>query len=272
VRGSYDRAFQTPAIENLLLASSAEVDTLNEKVLRLPVRPSYGSFYEAGITKSVFGLLRVDATWFARRTTNFADDDLLLNTGVSFPIAFHDATIHGVELKADVPHWRALSGSIGYAWMRGVGDLPITGGLFLGEEAESLLQSTDRFPISQDQRHTVRERITYRAARSVTLTLAGAYGSGLPFEFAGDRSDAVALYGERIVDRVDFEEGRVRPSLSLDASVGIVAAKRPHASLRIQADVRNLTGRLNVINFAGLFSGTAVGQPRSVAVRVRAEF
>ena len=30
----------------------------------------------------------------------------------------------------------------------------------------------------------------------------------------------------------------------------------PKRSLRVQADVRNLTDRLNVINFAGLFSGT----------------
>ena len=30
----------------------------------------------------------------------------------------------------------------------------------------------------------------------------------------------------------------------------------------------NLTNRLDVINFAGLFSGTALAAPRSVAVRV----
>ena len=114
--------------------------------------------------------------------------------------------------------------------------------------------------------------VSTRAASAVTIALAGAYGSGLPFEFAGDRSDALGLYGERIVDRVDFDDGRVRPSWSPDGSVGIVVAKRPHAAVRVQADVRNLTNRLNVINFAGLFSGTAVGQPRSVAVRIRAEF
>jgi hypothetical protein len=43
-------------------------------------------------------------------------------------------------------------------------------------------------------------------------------------------------------------------------------------SVRVQADARNLTNRLNVINVAGLFSGTALGSPRSVAVRVRADF
>ena len=37
-------------------------------------------------------------------------------------------------------------------------------------------------------------------------------------------------------------------------------------------DVRNLADRLTVINFAGLFSGTALAPPRSVAVRLRADF
>ena len=42
LRLSYDRAFQTPAMENLLLASSPQVDQLNPRILRLPVPPSRG--------------------------------------------------------------------------------------------------------------------------------------------------------------------------------------------------------------------------------------
>jgi outer membrane receptor protein involved in Fe transport len=48
VRAFYDRAFQTPAIENLLLASSPAVDNLDPAVVRLPVPPSRGHFVEAG--------------------------------------------------------------------------------------------------------------------------------------------------------------------------------------------------------------------------------
>jgi outer membrane receptor for Fe3+-dicitrate len=48
--------------------------------------------------------------------------------------------------------------------------------------------------------------------------------------------------------------------------------KKEKQSLRLQADVQNLTDRLNVINFAGLFSGTAIAPPRSAAMRVQAEF
>ena len=126
--------------------------------------------------------------------------------------------------------------------------------------------------MTQDQRHTLRGRATYRIADPVWVTVASAYGSGLPFEFAGDRDAAEAQYGHRIADRVNFEAGRVRPRLSLDLSAGVRLTQSATPRLRLQIDVRNLTNRLDVINFAGLFSGTALAPPRSVAVRLRAEF
>jgi outer membrane receptor protein involved in Fe transport len=70
-RASYDRAFQTPAIENLLLASSPAVDALSDRVVRLPVPPSRGNFYEAGVSKRLFSATRLDVTHF-----NTRDDQL----------------------------------------------------------------------------------------------------------------------------------------------------------------------------------------------------
>jgi len=69
LRASYDRAFQTPSVENLLLASSPAVDTLNDDVLRLPVRPSRGNFYEVGFSKSLFNKARLDVSHFRRTMT-----------------------------------------------------------------------------------------------------------------------------------------------------------------------------------------------------------
>jgi outer membrane receptor for Fe3+-dicitrate len=272
VRASYDRAFQTPAIENLLLASSSTVELLGENVVRLPVRPSRGNFYEAGVSKAIFGNARVDVSLFRRDMDDFADDDLLLNTGVSFPTAFQKARVTGTEVKLEIPHWRAVSGFVSYGNMVGVGYLPITGGLFLDDDAASALGSTDRFPSSQDQRNTVRGRITWQISPRASAALSASYGSGLPVEFVGNRDDAVAQYGRRIVDRVDFERGRMLPFASLDASTGVTLMKSDKRTVRIQADLLNLTNRLNVVNFAGLFSGTAIAPPRSVAVRLRAEF
>ena len=49
-------------------------------------------------------------------------------------------------------------------------------------------------------------------------------------------------------------------------------AKVDDRSIRLQVDVANLTNHFNVINFAGLFSGTALGAPRTLAIRLRAMF
>jgi len=37
-------------------------------------------------------------------------------------------------------------------------------------------------------------------------------------------------------------------------------------------EANNLTGRVNVLNFAGLFSGTAVAAPRSASAHIRFTF
>lgn len=252
VRASYDRAFQTPAFENLLLASSPSAGDLNDAVRQLPVRPSLGNFFETGFSKGLFGRLRLDATVFSRSMSHAADDDLLLNTGVSFPIAFRRAQVAGVELKLETPEWKRVSGYLSYGLMRAFADLPATGGLFLGNEGNAVLESDERLPSSQDQRHTVR---------------------GLPFEdVEGDEAAAAAQFGQRVVDRVDFATGRVKASWSFDASAGVVLAKTAGSSLRLQVEVRNLTNRLNLINYAGLFSGTAIAPPRGIAIRLGADF
>ncbi len=272
MHGSYDRVFQTPALENLLLASSAAVGTLNDNVLRLPVRPSLGNFYEGGLTKGLFGKLRLDANYFQRSMNNFADDDLLLDTGVSFPISFRKADIHGAEVKLKVPRWGPVSGFVSYSNMTGVGYLPVTGGLFLGDDAVQALNSKERFPISQDQRNSVRGRFRYQIVPRAWAALGASYGSGLPVEFTGGREDAVATYGQQIVDRVNLERGRVRPNFSLDASVGVNLWHVNEKTLRLQGDILNMTNRLNVINFAGLLSGTALAAPRTFGIRLQGEF
>ncbi|HCC56914.1 MAG TPA: TonB-dependent receptor, partial [Solibacterales bacterium] len=272
LRASYDRVFQTPASENLLLASSTAVAALSDQVVRLPVEPSRGNFFEVGVSRSLLQRVRLDATVFERRAAHFADDDVLLNTGVSFPIAFRKSEIHGVEAKLEMPRWGRFSGFLSYSNMTGLGYLPVTGGLLLGSDAASSLSSRASFAVTQDQRNTARARLRVQALPRLWAALSGTYGSGLPVEFAGERQDAVDQYGERLASRVNFARGRVRPSFSLDGSVGIDLHKTDAMALRLQVDAANLTNRLNVIDFAGLFSGTALAPPRSVSLRLAADF
>ena len=61
--------------------------------------------------------------------------------------------------------------------------------------------------------------------------------------------------------------------MTFDVSAGWLIAKSGRAAhIELQADVRNLTNALRVINFSGVFSGTALAAPRKFAVRVRVEF
>ena len=98
------------------------------------------------------------------------------------------------------------------------------------------------------------------------------YGSGLPVKFTGTQSDAVTQFGQAVVNRVNFDAKRIRPSLSLDASVGAEVWKRDNWLVRLQGDVLNINNRLNLIDFAGLFSGNAISPPRSYALRLQTSF
>jgi len=272
---SYDRAFLTPALENLLLASSPQVDSLNPSVLRLPVQASRGNFYEAGFTKGIAGKLRLDASAYRRTFISFADDDVFLNTGISFPIAFHNADIKGTDVKLDLPRWRGFSGFLSYSNMIGIAQLPVTGGLFLGSDAVGVLGVRDKFPISQDQRNTARGRLRYQLHPRMWIAVAAEYGSGLPVDINTNQVNIpslVAQYGQTIIDQANFSRGRVRPNFSLDASLGAELWKREKQSLTIEVEGENLTDKVNLINFEGLFSGTAVAPPRSGSVRLRYSF
>ena len=274
LRMSYDRAFQTPAMENLLLASSPQVDQLNRRILRLPVPPSRGDYVEGGFSAAIAKTARLDTTIYRRTFANFADDEVFLNTGISFPIAFRSADIRGVDVKLTLPRWGGFSGFAGYSLLLGRADLPVTGGLFLGSEAADALARTDRVPISQDQRHTARARLRYQLTQRGWTAAVVRYGSGLPVELddSVDVDDLVAHHGAAVVDRVDREGGRLRPNVAIDWGAGVELWRREKRRVELRAEIANLTNRLNVVNFAGLFSGTAVAPPRSVNVRVRLDF
>ncbi len=273
LHGSYDRIFQTPAFENLLLSSSAQIAALSPQVLRLPVEPSRGNYYETGFSKGLFGRIRVDGNWYRRDVTNYADDNLLLNTGIGFPIAFARAVIQGEEVKVELPHWGRFSGFLSYANSLGIGYFPVTGGLFLGSDAASAISAgSGAFPVSQDQRNTARGRLRYDINSRLWAAFGATYDSGLPVDFNGTYSQAAAQYGENILARVNFSDYRARPAFTLNASFGATFMENERGTLRFQIDATNLTNQLNVIDFAGLFSGTALAPPRMVDARLEMSF
>ena len=274
LHASYDRTFGTPPFENLLVSASPATAALSGGFY-LPLHPSRGNYYEGGLTQPLGKRVRLDASYFRRDVRDFLDDDLIFNTGVSFPIALHKATVRGVEVKLEVPHWGPFTGYLSYANTIGIAQLPITGGLFLDESAGALLTSNEKSPISQDQRNAARAWLHYQIAPRLWTAWSATYSSGLPVEDAGGLpvlSFLIDQYGAQVVDKVNFSRGRVSPSFALNASIGSDLWRREKRSVSAQFDALNLTDRLNVINFEGLLSGTAIAPPRSFGMRLRFEF
>jgi hypothetical protein len=310
LRASYDRVFQPPPLENLLLSSGAAGLDIDDVQDAIPVPANRGHFFEVGLRKPFGNLARLDVSHYWRTFRNYIDDDVFLNTGISFPITFDTARIEGTEVFFEMPRWRGLSSFVSYSNMLGRATSPVTGGLFLdGGEAEELRDTVERFAISQDQRNTVAAQIRFEPHRRVWFAAGARYGSGLPVELEDDDDDDEDFMEEppgqegsddeeegadhdaddddddeddddddlqpipqAILDKMNFERGRVRPNFSLDFSAGLRVWERDTRSMTLQFDLRNATGRLNVINFSGLFSGTALAPGRQATVQMKLRF
>ena len=279
---SYDRVFQTPAFENILLSSSTQIESIApENFLKLPVEPSEGNYYEVGLTKALVQQFKLDVNYYRRDVNNYADDNQLQNTTISFPISFAKAVIYGAEAKLELPDWRGFSGYVSYSYQVGNAWLPVTGGLFLGDDATAAqLQLSGHFPDSQDQRNFVRGRVRYQLAPRVWIAGGIQFDSGLPFEFqcASGLTESqciagqVQIYGQQVIDRINFARGRIDPSFQVNASAGVDLHTSERWKLQLQVDGQNLTNILDVIDFGGLFSGNAIGPPRSYSLRLTAKF
>jgi len=275
LHGSYDRVFQTPSFENILLSSSPAAESLDTSVpaVQLPVQPSHGSYYELGLTKALFDKLRVDANMFRRDVNNYADDSQVLSTGISFPIAFKKAVLYGAEGKLEVQNWRGLSGIASYSYIVGNVWNPVTGGLFLGDDASSAVtQLSGHSPDSQDQRQTIRARVRYQAAPRLWIALGSDFNSGLPFQPDLTPQQYATEYGQVVINHLNFNRDRISPYLTENASLGADLVKREKYSVKLQADAQNLSNKLEVVDFGGLFSGNAIGPSRSFSLRLATDF
>ena len=275
VHGSFDRIFQTPSFENILLSSSPEAADLDTSgpVVQLPVQPSHGDYYELGLTKALFNKMRVDANVFRRDVNNYADDDQILSTGISFPIAFRKAIIYGAEGKLETPHWGPFSGFASYSYIVGNAWFPVTGGLFLGDDAsDALTQTTGHFPDSQDQRNTVRARAFYQAASRLWFALGCDYNTGLPFEPNLTPQQYVTEYGQVVINHLNFDRNRINPYFTQNLTVGADLLKREKFTTRFQGDIANVSNTLELIDFGGLFSGNAIGPGRQYTFRILTTF
>jgi outer membrane receptor protein involved in Fe transport len=282
LRASYNRLFQPPPAENLLLASSTEASAISPiSVLRGitvvdPILPDKQHAFEAGAQQLLSNYFRLTMTVYQKRIRNFSDKDQFFETGVIFPIAISEGRVTGEELRLESTEIHGFRTFVSYANARAFGVTPIKGGLFLGEDPQDLFVSGLKFANDHDQRNEAHFQVSYNHHKSGLYAIFnGRYDSGVPtdVEPGTTLADFVSEgFDPRLYNEIDFQRGRVRPRTILDFSIGADLMRNERVSMNLQFDVQNLTNELFLYNFESVFSGTHVGYPRLFSGRLSLRF
>ncbi|HKG97849.1 MAG TPA: TonB-dependent receptor, partial [Pyrinomonadaceae bacterium] len=264
LHASYNRLFQPPPAENLLLASSREAAAISPiAVLQgfttvLPILPDKEHVFEAGAQQLLTRYFRANVTLYQKRIKNFSDKDQFFETGVIFPITISSGRVTGEEVRLESTDIRGFHAFVSYANARAYGVTPINGGLFLGEDTQSLQIAGVKFANDHDQRNEAQFQFGYNHRRSGVYTIfSGRYDSGVPTDVEPGTTlgDFVAQgFDPRLYNVIDFQRGRVRPRTILDFSVGADLRQKERVSLNVQFSIQNLTNELFLYNFESVFS------------------
>src|SRR4029079_6320500 len=107
LRASYNRLFQPPPAENLLLASSSgaaalsPISVLQGSTTVRPILPAKQHAFEAGAQQLLSKYFRMNLTVYQKRIENFSDKDQFFETGVIFPIAISSGRVTGEEVRLE---------------------------------------------------------------------------------------------------------------------------------------------------------------------------
>jgi outer membrane receptor protein involved in Fe transport len=271
VRGSYNRLFKPPQVENLLLSSSEEARSLSPFEgggAEVPAERQHA--FDAGFTRALGSFATLDAAYWRRSVRNYADPNVFFSTTVIFPNSVASGTASGVNARFSFQRRRGWSGFVSYGNALVVQTGPINGGLFLEEEILEIGPGT-RFIPDHDQRNVGAFGVSFHHSQSgFWASFHGRHESGTPLEI--DDEELEDAMDRRGAELVDFDRMRVKPRTLLDLSAGRRFSEGGNVALDLQLDLRNITGARFAYNFSNPFSGTHFGHPRLLSVRVKLTF
>lgn len=277
LRVSYNRNFQTPPNENLLLANSSEAAQLAPPEVRrdlnggvISIRPQRQNVYEAGLQQQLGRWASLNAAYFHKDSHDLQDNDNFLNTGIIFPTSLARSNVNGFEARVAVPEIKRLSGSVSLTHYRAVVTPPFTGGLFLGADAVESL-SSGPFIIDHDQPLAVSSLLLYKPRRQWWTSVQARYDSGL---VSNPSDPAEVAQDPDYFDQLPFVDlnanpPRVRPRTIVDAAVGYEHYSGDRRDWELVLQVANLTDKTALYNFQSVFVGTRVVQPRTFSAKFR---
>ena len=281
LRASYNRNYQTPPNENLLMASAAESAVLAPPEVREAlggavrfIRPERQDVYEVGLQQSLGRAGIASATYYHKKSTDLQDNDNFFNTGIIFPTSLARSRVNGAEGRVQLFPGRRFSATVAATHYRVVVTPPFTGGLFLGAAAIDAL-TAGPFVIDHDQTLSLASNAVYNVTRRWWTSATVRYDSGLvsnPSDPAAVRRDPD--YAD-LLPRVNLgaDPARVRPRTVVDWAAGYTRTRGDGQRVwEVVATVNNVANTTALYNFQSIFVGTRVVAPRSAGVRLRVFF
>jgi len=303
LRASYGRTMETPYNENLLLSSGVGAEALTGTAM--PPPPGKRDQIEVGAQQSLGRWVVVDVGYFNKHTENAYDFNVLFNTPIFFPVAWHHSHIDGFTGRVDLVEHHGFRAFVVLGHTNAIYFPPGVGGVLLQAPCE---QPGCSFRIDHDQKFNATTNVEYVLNRSVGAWTAVSwrYDSGLVTSAIGDVLDLLtltpaqqaaagvscagvpatpaagfttcapdAITASRLVvpaagagDPLN-NPTRVAPRHLFDVGFGVDNLLRTeHPKLRLRFSVINLTNREALYNFLSTFSGTHFVTPRAYQVEV----
>jgi hypothetical protein len=311
LRAAYSRTMETPFNENLLLSSATGAGGLAENIFgakaSVPLEPGQRNQFNTGLQQKITRFLIFDVDYFWKFTHNAYDFDVLFNTPITFPIAWHNSKLDGLTGRLSSTSYHGLQAYLTFGHTRARYFPPENGGL--------IFQGTANVPgvfrIDHDQAYQQTANFRYQHGKDgIWGDFIWRFDSGLVVTGAPNAQDALLLTANQQVDiglscngsfapssaplracngaiastmltlpqaavaNNDHNPDRVDPRNLFDVAFGqenIFHSETTH-KVSVRFTVTNLTNKVAFYNFLSTFSGTHFVPPRTTQVSIAYSF
>ncbi len=193
LRSSYARTFETPFNENLLLSSATGAGGLAQNVFgstAVAIQPGFRNQFNAGFQQAVGKYLLIDADYFWKFTHNSFDFSTLLNTTITFPIAWHNSKLDGATGRVSTTNLKGFQAYWTFGHTRARYFPPEDGGLI----PQGAPLAGGVFRIDHDQAFQSTMSLRYQRPKNAEwVALTYRFDSGLVVSGVPDAGAALAL-------------------------------------------------------------------------------
>ncbi|HLJ49247.1 MAG TPA: TonB-dependent receptor [Bryobacteraceae bacterium] len=190
LRVAYARTFETPFNENLLLSSATGLGGLTQSVfgsVGVPIEPGFRNQFNTGFQQAIGRFLLIDADYFWKYTHNAYDFSTLLNTTISFPIAWNNSKLDGVTGRVSTTNLKGFQAYWTFGHTRARYYPPETGGLI----PQGAPLAGGVFRIDHDQALQATTVLRYQHKSNEWIAFTWRYDSGLVVSGVPDAGSAL---------------------------------------------------------------------------------